>query len=267
MLRLLLLLLFLILPCQANADTLTLTMARRENQTDYLRELLTTALQHVGHELQIKDKGFMPQIWRMKMMDAGRIDLNTYIQTSERDARWTLVGCDILDGLIGHRILLVPKKDAQAYAGVQTLEDFRALGKVGGFGKNWYDIDVWKANQLPYKVSPTIWQSLFNVVASGNRGIDYFSRGFTEILEEASEHPRLAIEPHLMLVYERPFCFYLSKNAAHLKPMLESALRTYMQTPEYKELLARHLAEEFEMLQPQKRRVLQLEAPLRSLYH
>jgi ABC-type amino acid transport substrate-binding protein len=62
------------------------------------------------------------------------------------------------------------------------------------------------------------------MVASKNRGIDYFPRGANEVAAEAKDNPDLAIEPKLLLVYPRDFRFYLSKNNASLKATLETAL-------------------------------------------
>ncbi len=248
-------------PGQGAADDVVLAMARRNNENAFYQQLLTVSLEKAGHVLTITDLGQMPQVRRKDLLDKGFIDIDMYIQTSKRDERWTPVEFDILDGLIGHRILLIPKGKAADYAGVETLDDFLALGKVGGFGKDWYDIDVWKANDLPYVVSLTEWGTLFKVVASQKRGVDYFSRGFTEIVDEAREHPDLEIEPRLMLIYEREHYYYLSKKAARWKPVLEKALRSFKASGEYESFVQKHWAEDFAVLQPSRRTKLFLKSP------
>lgn len=243
------------------AETVVLHMAQREGCNKYYRELLVAALQASGHQVAIRNRGHYPQVWRTKMLSEGKIDIDLYIPTPDHDARWTRIDCDILNGLIGYRILLVPRSQKQAYSQIQTLEQFRESGKVAGLGKGWHDVEIWQANALPFKISPTSWSAIYKAVASGQRGMDYFPRGFTEILAEARQHPDLAIEPHLMLVYDSAYCYYLSDKAAHYKPVIEQSLRDYMATRAYEELMQRHWAEDFKLLQPEKRRILRLRLP------
>lgn len=43
---------------------------------------------------------------------------------------------------------------------MKTLEDFRKQGKVGGFGKGWFDIVVWKSNDLKFTEEDGEWRAL-----------------------------------------------------------------------------------------------------------
>lgn len=226
----------------------------------YFHELLAKSLEAKGEEFAITTKE-MPQKRAVRMLEQGGITLFWLIQSDQRDQDYLPVKVGLTNSLIGHRILFIPKGTQAQYDGVNSLEDFRKLGKVGGFGKNWFDVRVWVHNNLPVYEKDGDWNALYKMVASQKRGVDYFSRGFNEILAESEQHPDLEIENRLMLVYNRDFLFYLSKKHGQLSEVLQKALESAKQEGLMDQLIRKYWAQDFEKLKFDQRVKIPLETP------
>jgi len=246
----------------ALGETVRLTYAEQgSGGRTYFSELLETALASAGHQLQLKHLGVMPQNRIYEMLTDGRLSLNWLLQSKERDAKFVPVEVNLTNGLIGHRILLIPNGKQSVYQHIKTLDDFKKLKKVGGFGQNWFDVKVWKHNQLDYIEVQGDWQMIYKMLNAGNRGIDYFSRGVFEIVPEAEEHPYLNMESNLIFVYDRDFRFYLSQNAAHYKKILEEALVVAQVNGLMERLIQKHWKQELDILHLDQRIKLILKTP------
>ncbi len=248
-------------PVIAERMDLTLGLVRAGGQ-QYFVDLLQQSLADRGHEVAVNVLGNLPQKRMLYMMEQGELTLTWLVQSAARDNRYVPVKVGITGGLIGQRILLIPQGQEGAYKQVTNLEQFRRTGKVGVFGEGWFDIEVWHHNRLPYRVSKGAWQkTVYQKIADGGRGIDYFSRGIFEILEEAKAHPYLAIEPHLILVYDRDFRYYLSHSFGHYKSIIEEALNDAKQSGLMERLIALHWGEALQKLQMDSRTKIHLPVP------
>lgn len=195
----------------------------------YYHELLKKSLEAEGYEVKITE---LPKdceqkrVMEMMGADSDQITLTWVVQTEERDREFIPVEVGITNGLIGKRILLIPKGSQNEYDGIKTIEDLKKLEKVGGFGKGWFDIKVWECNGLKTYEKDGSWDpEIYRMVASKNRGIDYFSRGAHEIAAESGKYPELDVEKRVLLVYDKDMRFYLTKSNKKLKPILERALK------------------------------------------
>jgi hypothetical protein len=224
-------------------------------------ELLQKSLEAAGVTYTIEYQKDLPQTRAVQMLDDGQLSLMWMLANADRDAKYTRVDVGLTNGLIGQRILLIPPEKEEIYASVQTLDDFRRLEKVGAFGKNWFDAQVWAANGLKYEEIDGEWRVIYNMVAEGNRGLDYFSRGFTEVVGDAAEHPNLKIESHLVLIYNRDFYYYLSSSAAPYKEVLQKALLQAQTSGLINELVQKYWANSFAKLNMDKRIKIELETP------
>ncbi len=186
----------------------------------YYHDLLQQSLEASGIDIEIKSTqslptiGHVPQKRAVSMLQNDQLSILWRMQSRERDKHYTPVEVGITNNLIGHRILLIPRGKQPVYDKINNLEDLRNAGLVGGFGINWFDARVWKKNKLKYQEVDGEWRHIYPMVASKNRGIDYFSRGFNEIMLEIKLRPDLEIEKRLMLIYDRDFRFYLSPSTA-----------------------------------------------------
>ncbi len=251
----------LLFPTLSCAEALHLTVpVGGVSQPKYFHELLETALRENGHAPFIDKMENFPHLRVREMLEYGEISILWLVQSEERDAKYLPIPVPLTNGLIGKRILLVPKSKQLQYVSVRTLEDFRSLNKVGGFGARWFDTKVWALNALPYQEvnDPKL---IYGMVATEERGIDYFSRGFNEVVNEYEAHPELAIEPRLMFEYERDYIFYVSHTRPDLVPILTKALTKARQSGLIDRLVKKHWAKNFAILTPENRIVIPLTTP------
>jgi hypothetical protein len=253
----------LLLASRAYAEKIDLTIGLvRAGGQDYFVDLIEQSLKAQGHELTIKVIGNLPQKRIIHMMENNQLSLTWLIKNKERDAAFTPIDINITNGLIGHRFLLIPPAQGNDYNTVKSLEDFRKLNKTGAFGSGWFDVAVWTHNNLRYIEKDGDWQAtIYGQIAAGNRGVDYFSRGFFEIVDEAENHPELLIEPRLMLVYERDFQYYLSRQAQQYQSLLKASIEAAKQSGLMDRLIKKHWAKAFETLRPTERTLIPLATP------
>lgn len=158
--------------------------------------------------------------------------------------------------------MLIPKDQQHVYDVVNSLQDFRKLGKVGAMGRGWFDVKIWSLNDLDYIERDGDWRNkIYKQIALQNRGVDYFSRGFFEVIDEAKAHPYLDIEKHLMLIYDRDFRFYLGENSAHYKQIIEKSLQNAKSSGLMDQLIKNYWAESFDILDTDNRTKIYLKNP------
>jgi len=252
---------FIVSPRVAHADYLTIRVpAYSDGVHSYFVDLLTSALSKAGHLATIEQVSDIPHLRERAMLETGELSVLWLIRSQQRDKRYFPVPVKLTNGMIGKRILLVPRNQKEDYKDVKTLRDFKELGKIGGFGTQWFDVGVWKANDLPY-LEVTQWRLLYHMVADESRGVDYFSRGINEVMDEVENHPELVIEPHIMLVYDRDFIFYVTPTRPQLAKTLRSALEEARNSGLMDQLIKKHWGKSFEFLQPEPRTIIPLHSP------
>jgi len=233
------------------------------SQSRFYHELLITAIQEAGHTPKLIIHK-VPHKRAKIMLQHGQASIFQMLASAQRDQEFIPIEVGITNGLIGKRILFIKKGSQPIYDQIKSLEDFQKLDLVGGMGRNWFDVKVWKANDLQYKEQDGNWASIFKMLAAG-RSYDYFSRGLCEILTEAKQHPRLDIEKKLVLIYDRDSRFYLSKTGpnagAKYKDILDSAMKTAKKSGLIDKLVKKHWANDFKTLRYDQRIKIHLKTP------
>lgn len=228
---------------------------------EYYNELVETALINAGYTVDIRLTPNEPQTRVIADLDNGSVSLYYMLQSAERDAKYPSIKVNLTNGLIGNRIMLIRNGTQPRFDGILTPADFRKRNLTGGFGNKWFDVQVWKANNLPYVGISGDWKVIYGMLKAGDRGIDYFPRGTNEIGDELKAHPELVVESNLILQYDRDFHIYLGKNSTALKPVLETALQTAQTDGTIDRLIQKHYSQQFKMLQYDKRTVIRLTTP------
>lgn len=233
----------------------------QNNRHVYYVALLEQSLKAAGYPVQIELLPPIPPLRLWSDVKAGNITLVWGVQTAERDQDLIGVNNRLTNGLIGLRVLMVPKGSEDAYANVRSLKDLRALKKVGGAGEGWFDVELWRLNNLPLVVRNGDWNHLFRMVAAGDRRVDYIIRGAHEAVADLQANPDLVIEPHLLLAHERDMRFYLGRGNSALAPILEQALARADRSGLKKRLIAEYLQPAMTELKIERRQRLQLTTP------
>lgn len=254
------LLFFLLISSYSYATTLKIPSMPDGNHQFY-HELLQESLRAEGSHIKIEDAGEIPHKRVLHLLDNGSVSIYWLIQKNERDKRWVPVKFGLTNGLIGCRLLFIPSGDQRRYVGVKTLTDFQKLNLTGAFGKGWFDVGVWKLNDLKYHEVDGNWRRIYTMLGSRNRGIDYFSRGFNEIIKESKEVSYLRIEKRLMFVYKRDYIFYLSKSLKHFQIPLEKALKSAKRKGLLERLIQKYWGKYFKKLNFDERVKIKLKAP------
>lgn len=257
--------LLLLLLCNsafAQIDAITLTLPSQKDNTHlYYHELLQRSLALVNVQLNIQtlDK-HIPQKRMVKMVERDQLSLMWLIQTGERDAKYGYIDTPITNGLIGQRVMLIPKGSQKQYQRISTLADLQKSGLVGGLGINWYDEKVWKANGLAVFTQDGEWRELYQLLTANGK-VNYFPRGVNEIKNEALFNPHLEIERSLLLVYERDYRFYLSESAEEYRLILNQALEKALAVGLVDELVEKYWKQDLEQLSISTRTKIMLKNP------
>ncbi len=230
-------------------------------QYKFFHQLLKESLEANGHQVAIKSVEGLPQNRVYSMLETGDIKIFWGLKTIERDQKFLRVSNRLTNGLYGTRVAFVRKGQETLFQNVRSVEDLRKTGLVAGFGQIWFDVDVWRGNELPVYTQSGDWQALFRMLASGKRGIDYFPRSAIEIIDEAAMQPGLSIEPNLLMLYDHDMFFYVSKSAEQLKPFVEEALAKADSSGLKARLLKTHFGQISQQLHFDKRVKISLKTP------
>ncbi len=233
----------------------------RDGRHVFFQQLVTESMKVAGYTVNLQEIDVPRHRRSFLALEQGEIDLMYLLPSPERDQLFRRINQPLTRGLIGNRILLVPASALGRYQHIHSLKDFRDAKLVAGFGAGWADITIWRTNQLPFYVHQGDWTALYRLVASQQRGVDYFPRGASEILLEAAQYAELVIEPNLVLTYPSDFYFYVHPDRADLAEALDIALQKAMKNGVYEQLYKQHLAPIAQKLRLNDRRIIPLVLP------
>jgi hypothetical protein len=198
-----------------------------DGHANYFVRLLEQSLQLIHQPCRVHYVKDVPARRMWSMLNQGDINLIYGMRTKEKDGNPQVVPVrhGLTNGLIGQRVLLIRRADVGVFARVQSVDDLKHTGLIAGFGAGWGDAKVWRAARLPLYEHSAPWETIYAMVAAGNRHVDYLPRGVIEVAEETRRHPELVVEHNLLIDYPVDFGFYLSASAASYRPIIERALR------------------------------------------
>jgi hypothetical protein len=162
-----------------------------------------------------------------------------------------------MNGLLGHRLLVVREEDAEGYAGIHRAMQLRE--KSIGIPETWADNHLFRDNG-------------FNVVERGsfdeifirlkNREFDFISLGANEIhsvfAEKAKTLGGLMIEPTLRLYYPFALIFYVHPAQHDLAYSLAQGLSILRRSGEYDKLFSDFFRQMFDQAKLSDRREIAL---------
>ena len=196
-------------------------------QHRFFHELLETALRDAGHTPKLTVSS-IPQLRIKRFLKSGEVSIFWMLATEERNKEYRPISQGLTNGLIGKRVLLIRPEDQLRFDLIKNAEDFARYNLIAGMGRDWFDSDIWKYNQIPFREHSGNWESIFKMIVK-KHGYDYISRGLNEVFSELSRHPNLHLEEHLLLSYPKDYQFYLSPKwvaqNGHQVELLTNALQ------------------------------------------
>jgi hypothetical protein len=173
------------------------------------------------------------------LADGQMINILHSSNTEELDQVAVPVPLHVRKGLNGMRLLLIRKEDAPKFAELTTLEGLK--GFVAGQGKNWPDVAMYKANELPI-LDEAEFDSLLGMLAAGR--FDYYPLGISEaprVLQECGRRcDGLMIEPTLYIHYPFPVFFYVTKSETKLLERITTGMRRLVSNGTFAEIWDEH---------------------------
>jgi hypothetical protein len=238
-----------------------------DDQDTYLHALLDAALRRTSDKwgaYELRSVAEAPRNRQIRELETGGGGITMAILGTAHDVekhlRPVLIPVD--KGLVGYRLLLVRRSEAERFASVRSLAELKPLS----FGQSfvWDDVDIFKANGLSVQVGDDF-EGLFQMLAR-NR-FDALPRGVGEIGREFAEHsalyPGMEIEKSLMLHYPLPIYFWFARNPAgeRLARRLEEGLRAMIEDGAYDRIFWKYHRAALSELGLDRRRVLRLDNP------
>lgn len=174
-------------------------------------------------------------------------------------AQVEVIPVDILKGLLGYRVCLVNGDAPAKLADVQSLSDLANI-KIGQ--AQWVDRAIYHYNHVQEVDAPTI-DSLFMMLSA--KRFDCIALGADEVVDiynnRKPQYPFLAIDPHLLIHYQYPIYFYISKKTPKLAQRLRLGLQTMQASGELDKLFMQYHSQYLAQLELKKRKVICLKSP------
>lgn len=233
----------------------------QDSQVHYFVELMQLALQHGPRRYELHPtRTEMVQSRALLELASPRPGLDVFwtMNDAQREDALLPIRIPLERGLIGWRLLLVRRADAQAYAPL-TLP---ALARrQAGQMNDWPDTRILRANGLAVQTS-SHYQGLFEMLAQGR--IDYFPRSILEIDAELQAYGegRLAVASGLMLHYPAALYLYVRPSRPQLAADLTLGLEALVANGTLERLARRQFGAMLARHQVAQRRVLRLHNPL-----
>ncbi len=181
--------------------------------------------------------------------------------TVDRENSFLPIRIPIRKGLLGYRVFLIQKQDAEKFSTIKTLEDLKRLSV--GQGQVWNDGKVFKASGFDV-VTGSSYEGLFSMLMNGR--FDFFSRGINEAPVEyemrKDKFPNLFIEESILLYYPWPKYFFTSKENPELADRIERGLRLMLQDGSFDEHLMKYHKIDIEKVNLKNRRLFKIDNPL-----
>ncbi len=227
---------------------------------DFALKLLELVLSKSGVSYQIeavKSDEVLTEGRVEKMVVDGELDMLFISTSAERERSMIPVKVPIYRGLLGLRLLLIKPEQNEKFKKIKSLKDLKPF--VAGHNVHWSDFGVFKDNGLKV-VSSTNYAALFEMLKHDR--FDYFSRGVNEVWGELAQHSdELIIADNIMLFYQHPVYFFVSKHRPELAALVEKGLAQATEDGSYKALFQSYYAKTLQRADLKNRTMIYLNNP------
>lgn len=172
-----------------------------------------------------------------------------------------LVARPLMQGLLGHRLLIVRKQDLPLFADIQTEKAFKELSI--GIPEGWADASLFRHNGYNVVEGGTF-DDIFDLLAA--KEFDYVALGANEIEQafesRAAKYEMFSIEPTTLLYYPFALVFYVHPDKPELANRLRDGLKAIDKNGVAQRLFEQATGELIERLGLPDRKLFRLQNPM-----
>lgn len=171
---------------------------------------------------------------------------------------------DILHGLQGYRVCMI---NAEADVDFSAINDVDSLKRLRiAQGSSWSELPIYYFNGIK-PIEPPILGGFYPML--GLKRFDCVPLGVNEITTlyelEKTRYPFLAIEPSLLIVYDFPIYFYVSKKFPRIAERFVLGLKKLTASGDLKKLFKRYHEKNLAQLHLKNRKIICLKSPFISI--
>ncbi|WP_440906598.1 diguanylate cyclase (plasmid) [Catenovulum sp. SX2] len=198
----------------------------KDDKSRYFVELIELALDKAQASSQFKlnesSKSFNQQ-QQVERLNTGELSIMWAGTQPEYESNLLPIRIPLMKGLQGHRLFLIHAEQQNQFSQVHSINDLRKLR--AGQGRFWGDTNILKHSGMPV-VTPVKKESLFYMLDGGR--FDYLPLGVHEPWDEVHRRDglSLAVEQNILLIYPMPMYFFVAKDNAALRDLIERGLET-----------------------------------------
>lgn len=235
---------------------------------ELIRRLLEVTVPEFG-DFQIQTYGQAPMARRQALLlNEGEL-MNVQWASPGIDiaaAEVIEIPIDILRGLQGYRVCMINNQAGVDFSHIQDVESLKTI-RIGQ-GVGWTELAIYYANGI-HPLEPPNLVGLYPML--GFKRIDCIPLGINEISSiierEQKAFPFMAIEPDLLIYYDLPIYFYVSKKHPEIARRFEAGLKKLINTGEFDRLFQKYHLNNIQHLKLQNRRIICLKSPLSRNQH
>lgn len=172
-----------------------------------------------------------------------------------------LIPLPLMKGILGYRILIVRKADAQKFAAIKSAGELKKLRM--GIPSTWADAGLFRHNGYPV-VEKGSFDDLFQRLE--NNEFDYVTFGANEVTgvftERAAKSGKLVIEPSLLVYYPFPLVFYVNPQQPAVADRITEGVKTISTNGELDKIFNRYYGDVLGQLNLPTRTRITLENPI-----
>lgn len=226
----------------------------------YCFRLLEKALARHGAKYRARlSVPAMQQGRAMLLLEHGAgIDVVCSMTSADREARLLPVRIPVDKGLVGWRLLLIHKSQAERFARYRSADDLRPL--VAAQGNDWPDTDILRQNGFKVHGSANF-DGMFKMLI--NQQLDYFPRALSEVWVEADANaPRLIVAPGIALRYQSAAYYFVRKGNTALAAALTAGLEDMLADGSFEREFSQYYGAAIRRADLKSRKVIELDNPL-----
>ncbi len=240
------------------------TASRQDYERDILAAALTATEQKFGASKIEESRTDYPlaedeaSVFRSKGFDIfGTVAGNQKLAQEQK----ILIPSPLMKGILGYRILIIRKADAQKFAALKTAAELKKLRM--GIPSTWADAGLFRHNGYPVEEKGSF-DDLFSRLE--NNEFDYVTFGANEVTgvfaERAAKSGKLIIEPSLLVYYPFPLVFYVNPQQPALAERVTAGLKAINTNGELDKIFNRYYGDLLGPLQLTTRTRITLENPI-----